>query len=90
MKKRGMAGFCKEFLQSVKKGGGLFSVPLIKAVPGHPELGLQTRPPVKADEGIANMSWSEFVDAIEAPELITYLKERRLYINENITAEEDL
>lgn len=42
------------------------------------------------DEGIAKMSWSEFVDAIEAPELITYLKERRLYINENINSEEDL
>lgn len=42
------------------------------------------------DEGIEKMSWSEFVDAIEAPELITYLKERRLYINENITVEEDL
>lgn len=42
------------------------------------------------DEGIEKMAWSEFVAAIEAPELITYLKERRLYINENITAEEDL
>lgn len=36
------------------------------------------------DEGIANMSWSEFVEAIEAPELIQYLKERRLYINEEL------
>ena len=42
------------------------------------------------DEGIEKMSWSEFVDAIEAPELITYLKERRLYINENINSEEDM
>ena len=42
------------------------------------------------DEGIEKMSWSEFVDTIGAPELITYLKERRLYINDNITAEEDL
>jgi len=42
------------------------------------------------DDGIAKMSWSEFVGTIEAPELITYLKERRLYVNENISAEEDL
>ena len=30
------------------------------------------------DEGIEKMSWSEFVEAIETPELIQYLKERRL------------
>jgi len=42
------------------------------------------------DDGIAKMSWSEFVGTIEVPELITYLKERRLYVNENISAEEDL
>jgi hypothetical protein len=42
------------------------------------------------DNGIAKMSWSEFVDAIEAPELIQYLKERKLYINEDINTEEDL
>lgn len=42
------------------------------------------------DEDIAKLSWSEFVRAIEAPELITYLKERQLYINEDIATEEDL
>ncbi|WP_173386025.1 amidoligase family protein [Ruminococcus flavefaciens] len=42
------------------------------------------------DEGIANMSWSEFVGTLTEPELIQYLKERKLYINEDITAEEDL
>ena len=42
------------------------------------------------DEGIANMSWSEFVGTLTEPELIQYLKERRLYINENINAEEDM
>ena len=42
------------------------------------------------DDGIAKMSWSEFVGAIEAPELIQYLKERKLYINEDINTEEDL
>ena len=42
------------------------------------------------DEGIEKMSWSEFVDTIEAPELIKYLKERRLYINEIEETEEDM
>ncbi|WP_303837109.1 amidoligase family protein [Ruminococcus flavefaciens] len=42
------------------------------------------------DEGIANMSWSEFVGTVTEPELIQYLKERRLYINENIESQEDM
>lgn len=42
------------------------------------------------DEGIAKTSWSEFVETIEAPELIQYLKERRLYINEETNTEEDV
>ena len=43
-----------------------------------------------SDEGIAKMSWSEFVETIEAPELIQYLKKRKLYINETIENEEDM
>ena len=42
------------------------------------------------DEGIANMSWSEFVDTITEPELIQYLKERRLYVNEVIETQEEM
>lgn len=42
------------------------------------------------DEGIASMSWSEFVDTIKEPELIQYLKERRLYINEEIETQEEM
>ena len=42
------------------------------------------------DEGIAKMSWSEFVGAIEAPELIEYLKERKLYVNETIETQEEM
>ena len=42
------------------------------------------------DEGMSKMSWSEFVDTINEPELIQYLKERKLYINENINSEEDM
>lgn len=36
------------------------------------------------------MSWSEFVSSIEEPELIQYLKERRLYINEVVTESEEM
>lgn len=42
------------------------------------------------DEGITNMSWSEFVDTVKEPELIQYLKERRLYVNEEIETQEDM
>lgn len=42
------------------------------------------------DEEIAKLSWSEFVAGITEPELIQYLKERQLYINEKITAEEEM
>jgi len=35
------------------------------------------------DEGIEKMSWSEFVDTLHEPELIQYLKELKLYINED-------
>ena len=41
------------------------------------------------DEGIEKMSWSEFAETIHEPELIQYLKERRLYINDDITTEEE-
>lgn len=39
---------------------------------------------------IDEMSWSSFVSSIEESELIQYLKERRLYINEEVTAEEEM
>lgn len=41
------------------------------------------------DDEIAKLSWSEFVAGITEPELIQYLKERQLYINEKITSEEE-
>ena len=34
------------------------------------------------EDEIQKTSWCEFVETITAPELIQYLKERRLYINE--------
>ena len=42
------------------------------------------------EEEIEKLSWSEFVNAIEAPELIGYLKERKLYINEDVEDQEEL
>lgn len=41
------------------------------------------------DDEVSKLSWSEFVSNITEPELIQYLKERRLYINEGITTEEE-
>ena len=42
------------------------------------------------DEEIAKLSWSEFVAGITESELIQYLKERSLYINEKIISEEEM
>ena len=42
-----------------------------------------------SDSGLQSLSWSEFVSHIEYPELIRYLKERRLYVNEEVFAEEE-
>ena len=44
------------------------------------------------DSELKSVSWSDFVGSLDdstKPELITYLKERQLYINTPITAEED-
>ena len=43
-----------------------------------------------SEEELHKLSWSEFVRRLKEPELIQYLKERQLYINEEITTEEDL
>lgn len=42
------------------------------------------------DESIAKLSWSDFVAGISEPELVTYLKERNLYINEKVEETEEL
>ncbi|MCM1362490.1 MAG: amidoligase family protein, partial [Clostridiales bacterium] len=42
------------------------------------------------DDEMSKLSWSEFVSEITEPELIQYLKERSLYINEKITSEEEM
>ena len=43
-----------------------------------------------SEEGLHKLSWSEFVSSITEPELIAYLKERRLYINEIEDTEEEM
>ena len=43
-----------------------------------------------SDEEIKKLSWSDFVSKIEEPELIQYLKERRLYINETVIETEEI
>lgn len=37
-----------------------------------------------SDAELQDMSWFDFLDRIEEPELIQYLKERRLYVNEPV------
>lgn len=43
-----------------------------------------------SEEEIDSMSWCEFVNSVRYAELIQYLKERRLYVNEEIFAEEEV
>ena len=40
-----------------------------------------------SDDELKALSWTSFVSGCQAPELVRYLKERRLYINEPVTAE---
>ena len=45
-----------------------------------------------SDEELQKLSWSEFVVSLDEnahSELITYLKERRLYVNSPVYGEED-
>jgi len=43
-----------------------------------------------SDEEMQKLSWSDFVADLKEAELIQYLKERNLYINEPINAEEEM
>ena len=43
-----------------------------------------------SDEELKAMSWTTFVSGCRAPELVQYLKERQLYINEPVTADEEV
>jgi hypothetical protein len=43
-----------------------------------------------SDDGIAKISWSDFVAGIKEPELIQYLKERQLYVNDAVNTSDDI
>ena len=43
-----------------------------------------------SEEEIDDLSWSEFVSSVTELELVQYLKERRLYVNEIVENEEEL
>jgi len=42
------------------------------------------------EDEIAAQSWSDFAASVTEPELIQYLKERRIYINEEVKTEEEV
>lgn len=41
-----------------------------------------------SDQELQDMSWFDFLDRVTEPELIRYLKERRLYVNEPVCSDE--
>lgn len=43
-----------------------------------------------SDAELQDMSWFDFLDRIDEPELIQYLKERRLYVNEPVNARAEI
>ena len=43
-----------------------------------------------SDEEIKAMPWTTFVTGCQSPELVQYLKERRLYVNDPVTREEEV
>ena len=43
-----------------------------------------------SDEEVKAMSWTTFVTGCTQPELVQYLKERRLYVNEPVSGEEEV
>ena len=43
-----------------------------------------------SDEELKGLSWTSFVASLTQPELIQYLKERRLYVSEPVEMEEDV
>ena len=43
-----------------------------------------------SDDEIRQMSWTTFVSGCTQPELIQYLKERRIYVNEPVSGEEEI
>ncbi len=42
-----------------------------------------------SDQEIQELSWLDFLQQVYEPELIQYLKERQLYVNDPVTADEE-
>lgn len=42
-----------------------------------------------SDDEVKSIAWTSFAAGCQAPELVRYLKERRLYINEPVEMEEE-
>ena len=42
-----------------------------------------------SDTAVQELSWFDFLDDVTEPELIQYLKERRLYVNEPVNTSEE-
>lgn len=43
-----------------------------------------------SDQEVQNLTWTDFVSGCKAPELVQYLKERQLYVNEPVSADEEV
>ena len=43
-----------------------------------------------SDEEVKNLSWTSFVAGCTEPELVQYLKERRLYVNDTVSGEAEI
>lgn len=43
-----------------------------------------------SDQELQSLSWTTFAAGCQAPELIRYLKERRLYVNDPVEAEAEV
>ena len=43
-----------------------------------------------SDQELKAMTWSSFAAGCQEPELVRYLKERRLYVNEPVETEEEV
>ena len=43
-----------------------------------------------SDQQIQDLTWTEFVTGCEDPELVQYLKERRLYVSEPVESEVEI
>ena len=43
-----------------------------------------------SDQEMQELTWTDFVSGCKAPELVQYLKERRLYVNEPVAVAEEV